>query len=121
MDEATLVKKWNTLRKDIAQSQMISVVMLAVVLVLVATGQFADASNEVKLFALAVLGTTGALSLISQLAVIREANAVTKDLASAKSDVGKLISVSGAYLRLTQVVMVLFAIVIFGLLILAIY
>jgi lysylphosphatidylglycerol synthetase-like protein (DUF2156 family) len=121
MEETTLISNWNHLRKNIAQSQMISVIILAVALFLVATGQLASASNEVKLFALAVVATTGILSLISQFAVIREAAAVTQDLASAKTNTGKLISVSGSYLKLTQFVMVVFAIAVFVLLVLAIY
>jgi lysylphosphatidylglycerol synthetase-like protein (DUF2156 family) len=121
MEEATLINNWNHLRKNIAQSQMISVIILAVAVVLVATGQFANASNMVKLFALTVVATTGILSLISQFAVIREAAAVTQDLASAKSETGKLISVSGSYLKLTQLVMVVFAVAVFVLLALAIY
>jgi hypothetical protein len=46
---------------------------------------------------------------------------VVKDLAKAKSNTGKIIGASGAYLQLTAVVMVVFAIGLFVTLVQAIY
>ena len=70
---------------------------------------------------LAAVGTTGILSLISQLAIIREAGMIVKDLAKAKTNTGKIIAASGSYLQLTQVVMVLFGIGLFALIVSAIW
>lgn len=121
MDEATLVNIWNAKRKSIAHSQIVSVIMIATVVALVATGQFANTSDEIRLLALTAVATTGILSLISQLAIVREASMVVKDLAKAKTNTGKIIAASGSYLQLTQVVMVVFAIALFAVMAVAIY
>jgi lysylphosphatidylglycerol synthetase-like protein (DUF2156 family) len=121
MDEATLINTWNAQRKSIAHSQLVSVIIISAVVALVATGQFATTTDEVRLAALVAVGTTGLLSLISQFAIIREASMVVKDLAKAKSNTGKIIGASGAYLQLTAVVMVVFAIGLFVTLVQAIY
>ena len=121
MDEATLVNIWNAKRKSIAHSQIVSVIMIATVVALVATGQFANTTDEIRLLALTAVATTGILSLISQLAIVREASMVVKDLAKAKTNTGKIIAASGLYLQLTQVVMVGFAIALFAVMAVAIY
>jgi lysylphosphatidylglycerol synthetase-like protein (DUF2156 family) len=121
MDEVTLINIWNAQRKSIAHAQLVSVIIISAVVALIATGQFATSSDEVRLAALVAVGTTGILSLISQFAIIREASMVVKDLAKAKSNTGKIIAASGAYLQLTQVVMVVFAIGLFAALAVAIY
>jgi hypothetical protein len=121
MNEETLINMWNAKRKGIAHSQIVSVIMIATVVALVATGQFATASDDIKIMALAAVGTTGILSLISQLAIIREAGMIVKDLAKAKTNTGKIISASGSYLQLTQVVMVLFGLGLFALIVGAIW
>ena len=121
MDEATLVNIWNAKRKSIAHSQIVSVIMIATVVALVATGQFANTTDEIRLLALTAVATTGILSLISQLAIVREASMVVKDLAKAKTKTGKIIAASGSYLQLTQVVMVGFAIALFAVMAVAIY
>ena len=121
MDEVTLINIWNAQRKSIAHAQLVSVIIISAVVALIATGQFATTSDEVRLAALAAVGTTGILSLISQFAIIREASMVVKDLAKAKSNTGKIIAASGVYLQLTQAVMVVFALGLFVVLALAIY
>ena len=121
MDEVTLINIWNAQRKSIAHAQLVSVIIISAVVALIATGQFATTSDEVRLATLIAVGTTGILSLISQFAIIREASMVVKDLAKAKSNTGKIIAASGGYLQLTQVVMVIFAIGLFAALAVAIY
>lgn len=121
MEEKTLVQNWNQLRSNIIQAQLASVIVLSVVVFLAVNNSFAGASNEVKLFALAVLAATGILSLVSQLAAIREAKAITKDLEQANTHTGRLIAVSGQFLTLTRIMMVLFGVGIFALLVVAIY
>ena len=113
MNEETLINMWNAKRIGIAHSQIVSVIIIATVVALVVTGQFATASDDIKIMALAAVGTTGILSLISQLAIIREASMLVKDLAKAKTKTGKIIAASGAYLQLTQFVMVIFGIGLF--------
>ena len=110
MNEETLINMWNAKRKGIAHSQIVSVIMIATVVALVATGQFATASDDIKLMALAAVGT-----------IIREASMIVKDLAKAKTNTGKIIAASGSYLQLTQVVMVLFGLGLFALIVSAIW
>ena len=116
MDEVTLINIWNAQRKSIAHSQIVSVIIISAVVALIATGQFENTSDDIRIAVLAAVGTTGVLSLISQFAIIREAKMVVKDLAKAKTNTGKIIATSGPYLQLTQVVMVIFAIGLFALL-----
>jgi len=121
MDSSALVGNWNTLRKSIISSQMSSVIMLAVALALVATGQFVDATAEVKLFAVIVLVTTGALSLINQFAAIREGAAVIKDMKESGSALETTISSSARFVNLTQAAMAIFAAATIVLFVVAIY
>lgn len=100
---------------------MSSVIILAVALFLAATGSFIEASAEVKAFAVAVVFSTGSLSLINQFAAIREGSAVITDLAGGTSATEKTLAGSKNFLRLTQIVMTVFAIVTFVLFVLAIY
>jgi hypothetical protein len=120
MTHSSHVETWNNLRRQIIQAQMSSVIILSVALALVATGQFAGASLTVKLFAIAVVFTTGSLSLVNQFAAIREGAALIADLTSA-SETEKTIAKSASYLKLTQAMMVAFAITTLVLFILAIF
>lgn len=121
MTHSPLINNWNTLRKHIIQAQMPSVIILAVALALVATGQFAGSSLAIKAFAVAVLVSTGALSLINQFAAIREGAALIADLNEGSSASEKAIANSSKYLKLTQVVMVVFAITTLILFVVAIF
>jgi hypothetical protein len=121
MNEASLIEYWNELRKSIIRSQMVSVVILSVVLVLAVIGQFVEASTEIKLFAVVVLFTTGALSLINQFAVLREGAAVVKDLSGSESATAKTIAGSASFLKLTQLVMAVSALAILVLFVVAIF
>ena len=121
MNEASLIEYWNDLRKNIIRAQMVSVIILSVVLVLVTIGAFTEASTEIKLLALVVLATTGALSLINQFAVLREGSAVVLDLSSSESATAKKIAGSESFLKLTQLVMAVSALAILILFIVAIF
>jgi hypothetical protein len=121
MNEASLIEYWNELRKSIIRAQMVSVVILSVVLVLAVIGQFVEASTEIKLFAVVVLFTTGALSLINQFAVLREGAAVVKDLSGSESATAKTIAGSASFLKLTQLVMAVSALAILILFVVAIF
>lgn len=121
MDAASLISNWNTLRKSIIQSQMSSVIILAVALYLVATGAFTNADFEVKLFAVVVLVTTGSLSLINQFAAVREGAAVVKDLSGSGSALEGAIAASARYVQLTQAVLAVFALAVIAVFALAIF
>jgi len=121
MDSSALVGTWNTLRKSIINSQMSSVIILSVALALVATGQFINATAEVKLFAVTVLVTTGALSLINQFAAIREGSALIKDMKTSGSALETAIASSARFVSLTQVAMAVFAVATIVLFVIAIY
>ncbi len=121
MDSASLINNWNTLRKSIIQSQMSSVIILAVALYLVATGAFLGADFAVKLFAVVVLVSTGALSIVNQFAAMREGAAVVKDLSASGSAIEKVIAASARYVQLTQALMMAFALVIIIVFALAIF
>ncbi len=121
MDEVTLINIWNAKRKSIAQSQLVSVIMIATVVALVSNGQFANTTDEIRLLALTEVATTGILSLISQLAIVREASMVVKVFAKAKTNTGKIIAACGSFLHVTHVVMVGFAIALFADIAVAIY
>ena len=121
MDSSAMVGTWNTLRKSIINSQMSSVIMLAVALYLAATGAFVGASTEVKLFAVTVLVTTGALSLINQFAAIREGSALIKDMKASGSALETAIASSARFVSLTQAAMAVFAATTIVLFVVAIY
>jgi lysylphosphatidylglycerol synthetase-like protein (DUF2156 family) len=121
VETAHFIGTWTILRKSIVQSQMLSVIVLAVALALVATGQFMDATLEVKVFALTVLVTTGALSVINQFAAIREGFAVAKDLSGATSATEMVIASSVKFLRLTQVMLIVFSLTTLVFFVLAIF
>jgi hypothetical protein len=105
LNEEALISHWNELRKTIIRAQMASVVMLAVVLVLVVTGQFSEASIQIKLLAIVILATTGILSLINQFAVLREGSATIQDLTGMQSATAKTIAASGKFMKTTQLAM----------------
>ena len=121
MNNLNPVNIWTDLRKQIIQAQMASVIILSVALYLLATGEFSEAPMLTKAFAIAVLFSTGVLSLISQFAVIREGTALIKDLQESTSALEKVIAKSARYLQLTQVVMVAFALATFGLFVVAVW
>jgi hypothetical protein len=100
---------------------MSSVIILAVALYLVATGAFLGADFAVKLFAVVVLVSTGALSIVNQFAAMREGAAVVKDLSGSGSAIEKVIAASARYVQLTQALIVAFALVIIIVFALAIF
>ena len=121
MDSSALITTWNTLRNTIIKSQMSSVIILAIALYLVATGAFADATAEVKLFAVAVVVTTGALSLINQFAAIREGSALIKDMKASGSALETSIASSARFVGLTQAALAMSALATLVLFVVAIY
>jgi hypothetical protein len=108
MSEKDLVELWNTKRSQLTKAQFSSVVALAVLAALALLGNAESASMEAKAFAGIFLISVGALSVLTQFAIIREARAVVIEISKLKKlgPVAKTISKSDRYLVGTQGLMV---------------
>ena len=112
MTEMDLIKLWNDKRKQLISAQLHSVITIAVVAVLAVMGYLESASDTAQFFALLFLGTIGALGILNQFAIIREAKFLIEDL-SKVPDLGSLattIVASKQYLVFTQVLMIAFSV-----------
>lgn len=108
MSEKDLVELWNSKRTQLTNAQFHSVVALSVLTVLALLGNAESASLGAQVFAGLFLVSVGALSVLTQFAVIREARSVIEQLAGIENPgaVAKLIAGSGRFLNLTQGLMV---------------
>ena len=108
MTEKDLVELWNIKRAQLTKAQFHSVVALAVLAALALLGNAEAASQEAKIFAVVFLVSVGALSVLTQFAIIREARSVVVDLSKLEKlgAVAKTIAKSDRYLMLTQALMV---------------
>lgn len=108
MSEKDLVELWNQKRSQLTKAQFSSVVALAVLAALALLGNVESASLEAKAFAVIFLASVGALSVLTQFAIIREARAVVAELSKGKKlgTVAKTIAKSDRYLVGTQGLMV---------------
>lgn len=122
MDEKNLVELWNDKRRQIISAQMPSVIALSVIAVTALMGYFDGDYTYAHAFAALFLVTVGALSVLNQLAVIREAQTIVKDLQAIKnpSGVARSIASSGSYLIYTRVLMVVFSVALLAALVLLI-
>lgn len=122
MDEKNLVELWNDKRRQIISAQMPSVIALSVITVTALMGYFDGDYTYAHAFAALFLVTVGALSVLNQLAVIREAQTIVKDLQAIKnpSGVARSIASSGSYLIYTRVLMVVFSVALLAALVLLI-
>jgi len=109
MSEKDLVELWNSKRSQLTKSQFSSVVSLAVLAALALLGNLESASVEARIFAAVFLVSVGALSVLTQFAVIREARAIVAELSKIKNlgAVASSISKSDRFLVATQGLMVL--------------
>lgn len=109
--EKDLVDLWNDKRRQIISAQLPSVIALGVVTVVAMMGYFDGPYTFAFSFAALFLVTAGALSILNQFAVIREAKSIVRDLKalSNPSGVARDIAGSGSYLWLTQILMVVFS------------
>jgi hypothetical protein len=108
MSEKDLVELWNSKRSQLTKAQFSSVVALAVLTALALLGNVESASLEAKAFAAIFLVSVGALSVLTQFAIIRESRAIVAEL-SKHENLGAIahsISKSDRYLVLTQGLMV---------------
>jgi hypothetical protein len=108
MSEKDLVELWNSKRAQLTKAQLHSVVALAVLAALALLGNAESASQEARIFAVIFLVSVGALSVLTQFAIIREAKSVVVELSKLKKlgAVAKTIAKSDRYLSLTQGLMV---------------
>ena len=108
MSEKDLVELWNSKRAQLTKAQLHSVVALAVLAALALLGNAESASQEARIFAVIFLVSVGALSVLTQFAIIREAKAVVVELSKLKKlgAVAKTIAKSDRYLSLTQGLMI---------------
>jgi hypothetical protein len=108
MSEKDLVELWNQKRAQLTKAQFSSVVALAVLAALALLGNVESASLEAKAFGLIFLVSVGALSVLTQFAIIREARAVVVEISKLKKigATAKTIAKSDRYLVGTQGLMV---------------
>ena len=112
MTEKDLVQLWNDKRTQLIRVQFHSVIALAVLVVLALMGFAETASQAAVNFGLIFLVTVGALGILAQFAIIREAHSVVEELGALANlgAVAKNISQSGRFLALTQGLMVVFSV-----------
>ena len=111
MNEKDLIELWNDKRRQIISAQMPSVIALAVITVMAMLGYFDSEYNYGISFAAIFLVSVGALSLVNQLAVIREGQMIIKDLQAVDnpSALATKIAASGSYLVYTRALMIAFS------------
>lgn len=117
MNELDLLKLWNQKRTQIIQAQVAPALVLIGVMVLSALGIFTTANSSAKFLSLGVAAVTGILSMITQYAAIREAEALVADLKKMKSTsaLSGKIAESRGLLSLTAIAIVGMGIAIFAL------
>jgi hypothetical protein len=108
MSEKDLVELWNSKHSQLTKAQFSSVVALAVLAALALLGNIETASQEARIFAVVFLVSVGALSVLTQFAVIREARALVIEISKLKKigPVAKTIAKSDSFLVFTQGLMV---------------
>ncbi len=122
MNEKDLIELWNEKRRQIISAQMPSVIALAVITVMAMLGYFEGEYTYGKSFAALFLVSVGALSVVNQLAVIREGQMVVKDLQAVDnpSALATKIAASGSYLVYTRALMIIFSLALLVVLVLLI-
>jgi hypothetical protein len=105
MKAKAMVKQWNEMRTQIIQAQIAPALVLIAVVVLAAFDAFENATDAAKYLAIGVAAATGFLSMTSQYAAIREAQALLVDLNKAEEPtaLSKKIADSGQLLSLTAI------------------
>jgi asparagine N-glycosylation enzyme membrane subunit Stt3 len=122
MDEKNLIKFWHEQRSQVIHAQLAPSIVLIGILALVSIGAFIDAPISVKYFAIGISAAVGVLSIISQYAAIREAEAVVADLKKVENPtlLAKKIAESGNLLALTVLATLGIGIAMYGLVIWAV-
>ena len=122
MDEKNLLDLWNTKRTQIIKAQMAPNLMLIGIFVLAAFGKFDGATDGAKYLTIGVAATTGILSMITQYATIREAEALMVDLnrLEKSSELAKKVGGSRGLLSLSAIAIVGLGIAVFSLVVWAV-
>jgi hypothetical protein len=111
MTEKDLVELWNDKRKQIIAAQLHSVIAIAVISVVALQGLFEGEYSYAISFAATFLITVGALSVLNQFAIIREARSLVLDIKNIQnpSHLSRDIAKSGGYLNATAAILVIFS------------
>ena len=122
MDEKNLLDLWNTKRTQIIKAQMAPNLMLIGIFVLAVFGKFDGATDGAKYLTIGVAATTGILSMITQYATIREAEALMIDLnrLDKPSEIAKKVAQSRGLLSLSAIAIVGLGIAVFALVVWAV-
>lgn len=122
MNEQSLLELWNQKRMQIITAQVAPAFVLIAIFVLAAQGTFANATDGARYLAIGVAAVTGLLTIISQTAVIREAEALVRDLGKIEngSAVTKTIAGSGNLIKLMGIVVVGSGLLIFALVVMSV-
>ena len=122
MDEQALLKLWNENRMQIILAQIAPALVLIAVFVLASQGTLASASDASKYLVIVVAASTGLLAILSQFAVIREAQALLEDLSKVNngSSLTKKIASSRNFLSLTGVAVVGLGLLVFAVIVWAV-
>lgn len=122
MDEQALLKLWNENRMQIILAQIAPALVLIAVFVLAAQGTFANASDASRYLVIVVAASTGLLAIVSQFAVIREAQALLEDLAKVSngSALTRKIAASRNFLSLTAIAVVGLGLLVFAMIVWAV-
>ena len=122
MDEKNLLDLWNTKRTQIIKAQMAPNLMLIGIFVLAAFGKFDGATDGAKYLTIGVAAATGILSMITQYATIREAEALMIDLnrLDKPSEIAKKVAQSRGLLSLSAIAIVGLGIAVFALVVWAV-
>jgi hypothetical protein len=123
MDEKALLGLWNEKRMQIIVAQIAPALVLIAVFVLAAQGTFADAGNPARYLVVAVAAITGILAIISQIAAIREAEALVTDLGKIEnaSALSKKVAASKSFLTITLAAIIGLGLIIFVLIVWAVF
>ena len=122
MNEQSLLELWNQKRMQIITAQVAPALVLIAIFVLSAQGTFANATDGARYLAIGVAAVTGLLTIISQTAVIREAEALVRDLGKIEngSAITKTIAGSGNLIKLMGIVVVGSGLLIFALVVMSV-
>lgn len=122
MNEQSLLELWNQKRMQIITAQVAPAFVLIAIFVLAAQGTFADTTDGARYLAIGVAAVTGLLTIISQTAVIREAEALVRDLGKIEngSAITKTIVGSGNLIKLMGIIVVGSGLIVFALVVMAV-
>lgn len=111
MNEKDLIELWNDKRKQIIAAQLHSVIAIAVISVVALQGLFEGEYSYAISFAATFLVTVGALSVLNQFAIIREARSLVVDIQNIQnpSQMSRDIAKSGGFLNVTAAILVIFS------------